>query len=209
MTEPNEKENELLIAVTELFMKFGIKSLTMDDISRNLGISKKTLYLYVKDKKDLVKKSLEFAIAQDQCMLGDISANQENAIDELLAINEKISQKLQNIQPAVMYDLQKYYPAAWQVMEDHKKCFVYDMVVNNIKKGVEQGFYRDNVNAEIIASIYITMINKIFDSDMFPTQKYNFSTLHKEIVRYHIRGIANEKGRAYLVEQFKDHNHDF
>jgi TetR/AcrR family transcriptional regulator, cholesterol catabolism regulator len=209
MTEPSEKETELLIAVTGLFMKFGIKSLTMDDISRHLGISKKTLYQFVSDKKDLVKKALELVIGNEQCMLGDICVKEENAIDALLAINKKISEKLQTIQPAVMYDLQKYYPAAWQVMEEHKKCFVYDMIVNNINTGKKQGYYRENVNPDIITSIYITMINKIFDSDMFPSQKYNFSTIHKEIVRYHIRGIASSKGIDYLVKRLKDTQHDF
>jgi AcrR family transcriptional regulator len=207
--EKNQKEMELLIAVTELFMKYGIKSLTMDDISRHLGISKKTLYQHVSDKKDLVKKALEFAIENDQCMLGDIASNEENAIDELLAINVKMSEKLQSVQPAVMFDLQKYYPEAWRVMENHKKCFVYDMVVNNIKVGIDQGLYRDNVTAEIIAGVYITMIDKIFDSDMFPSNKYTFSKLHREIARYHIRGIASEKGKAYLVKRLKDNNHDF
>jgi AcrR family transcriptional regulator len=207
--EIQNKEQEILIAVTELFMKLGIKSLTMDDISRHLGISKKTLYQYVSDKKDLVKKALKLAIDNEQCMLGDITIKEENAIDELLAINMKISEKLQGIQPAVMYDLQKYYPEAWQVMEDHKKCFVFEMIVKNINTGIEQGLYRENVNPEIIASIYVTMIDKLFDSDMFPSHKYTFSTTHREMVRYHIRGIANKKGISYLVKRLKDNNHDF
>ena len=204
-----EKETELLIAVTALFMKFGIKSLTMDDISRHLGISKKTLYQFVSDKKDLVKKALELAVGADQCMLEDISESEGNAIDELLIINEKVSQKLQTIQPAMMYDLQHHYPEAWKVMENHKKCFVYDMVVNNINTGIKQGYYRENVNPEIIASIYVTMIDKIFDSDMFPSHQYDFSTLHKEMARYHIRGIASSKGITYLGERIKDVKHDF
>ncbi len=204
-----DKEAELLITVTELFMKYGIKSLTMDDISSHLGISKKTLYQYVSDKKDLVRKAIELAVNEDQCLLKDIAIKEENAIDEVLAINERISQKLQSVQPAVMYDLQKHYPEAWKVMEDHKKCFVYDMIIENINTGIAQGVYRENVNPEIIASVYVNMINKIFDFDMFPSHKYNFSTLHKEIARYHIRGIANANGIKFLVNRFKDNNHDF
>ncbi len=208
-TPTPDKETEILLAATVLFMKLGIKSLTMDDISRHLGISKKTLYLYVSDKKELVKKALELAFSNQECILGDISGNEGNAIDGLLAINEKISQKLQTVQPAVMYDLQKYYPEAWKVMENHKKCFVYDMVVKNINTGIQQGYYRENVNPEIIASIYITMIDKIFDSDMFPSQKYSFSAIHKEMARYHLRGIASSKGLKYIVKRLKDNNHDF
>lgn len=204
-----EKEKELIFAATALFMKFGIKSLTMDDIARKLGVSKKTLYQYVADKRELVKKAVELAVSAEQCLLGDISVNEENAIDELLAINERVSEKLQNVQPAVMYDLQKYYPDAWKVMEDHKKCFIYEMVVQNIETGIKQGLYRENTNPEVISRIYVTMIDKMFDDDTFPSQKYTFHILHKEIARYHIRGIASEKGIKYLVERLKNNHHDF
>jgi AcrR family transcriptional regulator len=204
-----EKEKELIMSVTALFMQFGIKSLTMDDICRHLGISKKTLYQYVSDKKDLVKKSIELAIEEDQCLLGAITIQEENAIDELLAINIKISEKLQSVQPAVMYDLQKYYPEAWKIMENHKQCFVNEMVIKNINTGIEQGLYRDNVNPEIVAKIYVSMIDKIFDVSFFPAHKYSFQEMHKEIARYHIRGIANDTGITYLVNRLKDENHDF
>ncbi|MCO6499958.1 MAG: TetR/AcrR family transcriptional regulator [Vicingus serpentipes] len=207
--EEQEKEEQLLFATLELFMKLGVKSLTMDDISQHLGISKKTLYQFVTDKKDLVKKAMQLAIKNDQCLLGDIAVQEENAIDELLAINEKVSEKLQSIQPAVMYDLKKHYPEAWSMMEDHKKCFVYDMVVKNIDTGIQQGLYRENVNSGIVARVYITLIDKIFDADIFPAHQYTFATIHREIARYHIRGIANEKGVKYLVKRLKDNNHDF
>lgn len=204
-----EKQKELFIAVTELFMKYGIKSLTMDDIARQLSISKKTLYLYVSDKKDLVKKCIEMAINEDECVMCETLEEHENAIDELMAINKRLSEKLQTIQPAVMFDLQKYYPEAWKLMEDHKQCFVFEMVMKNINTGINQGLYRENANPEIIASIYITLINKIFDSELFPAHKYSFTSLHKEIARYHIRGIASEKGIKYLVKQLKENTHDF
>ena len=207
--EEQAKEEQLLFAATELFMRLGVKSLTMDDISKHLGISKKTLYQYVSDKKDLVKKAMALAIQNDQCMLVDIVVKEENAIDELLAINEKVSEKLQSLQPAVMYDMKKHYPEAWALMENHKKCFVSDIVIKNINTGIQQGLYRENVNPEIVARIYITMIDKIFDAETFPSHQYTFATIHKEIARYHIRGIASEKGVKYLVKRFKDNNHDF
>jgi len=203
------KTNELLEAVTQLFMKLGIKSLTMDDISSHLGISKKTLYQFVSDKKDLVKKCLEYAINEDQFVLKTLSQSKHNAIDEIYEINKMVSEKLQNIQPSVTYDIQKYYPKAWQVMEDHKKCFVYEMIVQNLEKGIKQNLYRENINSEIIANVYVTTINEIFDSDIFPSHKYNFETLHREIARYHIRGIASKKGIAYLIEKLSNEKQQF
>lgn len=207
--DKEKKEIELLSSITEIFMQYGIKSLTMDDICRHIGISKKTLYQYVSDKKDLVTKSLQLIVKQEQAILSEITATNKNAIDKLLSINIRISEKLQRVQPAVMYDLQKYYPEAWKVMEEHKKCFINDMLIENIKLGIQQGFFRENVNAEIVAKIYVSMIDKIFDVNFFPAHQYSFQEMHKEIVRYHIRGIASNKGTEYLVKRLKDNNHDF
>ena len=207
--ENTDKTNELLISVVELFMRYGIKSLTMDDISRHLGISKKTLYQHVSDKKDLVKKAFTLVIETDQCVMADMTTVVGNAIDEVFEINKMVSEKLRNVQPAVLYDIKKYYPDAWKVMEDHKKCFVYEMIQKNIEKGISEGLYRENVNAEIIAGVYITMMDKIFDDELFPTRKYTFETIHREIARYHIRGVANEKGIKYLVEKLNNDQHSF
>ncbi|MBV6484967.1 MAG: TetR/AcrR family transcriptional regulator [Flavobacteriales bacterium] len=204
-----ETKEQFLLAITELFMKYGIKSLTMDDISRHLGISKKTLYQFATDKKDLVKQCVELTVNSEECMLCNIATQKGNAIDEMFDVNKRISQKLQNVQPAVMYDLQKYYPDAWKVMESHKQCFVYDMIVENIKRGIEEGLYRDNVNEEITAKIYVGLIDRMFDSEFFPTNKYSFEVLHREIARYHIRGIASEKGAKYLAQKLTNENLNF
>jgi len=204
-----ETKEQLLFAVTELFMRYGIKSLTMDDISSHLGISKKTLYLHVTDKKDLVKQCVELTVNTEQCMLCEVPAPKGNAIDELFFVNKRISEKLQNVQPAVMFDLQKYYPDAWKVMENHKQCFIYEMMVKNINDGIAEGLYRDNVNPEIVAKIYVGLIDKMFDPDFFPSNKYSFEFLHREIARYHIRGIASEKGKNYLTKKLIDENSNF
>ncbi len=204
-----ENKDQLLWAITDIFMRYGVKSLTMDDISSHLGISKKTLYLHVTDKKDLVKQCVELSIGAEQCVLSDVAGNNGNAIDELFLVNKKISEKLQHIQPAVMFDLQKYYPDAWKVMENHKHCFIYEMMVNNINKGIKEGFYRDNVNPEIVAKIYVNMVDKMFDPEFFPVHKFSFEMLHREIARYHIRGIASEKGIMYLSQKINSENLNF
>lgn len=204
------KDKELLIlAVTQLFMKYGIKSLTMDDISSHLGISKKTLYIFVTDKKDLVKQCVELLINSEQCALSDLVTLKGNAIDELFNVNRRISEKLQNVQPAVIFDLQKYYPEAWKIMENHKQCFIYEMVVENIKTGIKKELYRENVTPEIVAKIYVALIDKMFDTEFFPVNKFSFEVLHREIARYHVRGIASEKGANYLAQKLINENLNF
>ncbi len=195
------KEQEFLLSVTDLFMRFGIKSLTMDEIARKLGISKKTIYQYVSDKKDLVTKCVHLVISDEQCTLCDVQEQTGNAIDILLEINERVSEKVQNVQPSVMYDIERYYPEAYKIMQNHKKEFVFNMVKDNMVLGMKEGVYRNNLIPEIIASSYIAMTNQLFNPDPLNPPAHDFKTLHKEIARYHIRGIASEKGRLYLKEK--------
>jgi AcrR family transcriptional regulator len=195
-----DKQTQFIASVTELFMRYGIKSLTMDDIARHLGVSKKTIYQFTADKKDLVKQCVEMAINDEQCNLCLVQEQKGNAIDILLDINKRVSEKIQNVQPSVMYDIERYYPEAWKIMEAHKKEFVSNMVKDNMERGIKEGLYRKNLIPEIIATSYVAMTNQLFHPDPTKTSKYDFKTLHQEIARYHIKGIASEKGSVYLKE---------
>lgn len=195
------KQQKFVLSVTELFMRYGIKSLTMDEIARQLGVSKKTIYQYVSDKKDLVNQCVQLAINDEQCVLCDVQGQKGNAIDILLDINKRVSEKVQNVQPSVMYDIERYYPEAYKIMQNHKKDFIFNMVKDNMILGMQEGLYRNNLIPEIVASSYIAMTNQLFNPDPINPPKYDFKTLHREIAKYHIRGIASEKGRLYLKEK--------
>ena len=192
---------QMIAEVTELFMRYGIKSLTMDEVARQLGMSKKTIYQHVSDKKDLVKQCVQLAISDEQCILCDVKDQNGNAIDILLDINKRVSEKIQNVQPSVMYDIERYYPEAFKIMQNHKKEFVFNMIRENMELGIKEGLYRENLIPEIIASSYIAMTNQLFNPDPINPPEHNFQILHKEIARYHIRGIASEAGRKYLKEK--------
>lgn len=206
--ETQEKEL-LLISISELFMKFGIKSLTMDDISRNLGISKKTLYQITTDKKDLVKQCIDLMINMENKMLCEYQKINGNAIDEMLLINVHIGMKFQKIQPAVLFDLQKYFPEAWKEIENHKYCTILEVVKDNIEKGKSEGLYRETINAEIVAKIYIGLVDKMFEPDFFLLAKKSIEELYIEIAGYHIRGIASDKGLKYLQKKLIDEKLNF
>ena len=209
LMETQQKEIELLIASTALFMKYGIKSLTMDDISRHLGISKKTLYLFVTDKKDLVKKGMKLMVDEEKEMMLEVIKNSNTAIDELMGITRCVSTKLGEIHPSVIFDLQKYHPQAWKIMEDHKMNFIYEMMLENLKRGIKEGYYRENINPLIIANIYMGMVDNMLNPENPVSKTTSIDKLHIEIIRYHIKGIANENGIAVLKEALKneENNH--
>ncbi len=209
MENRQQKEIELLMTSLELFMKYGIKSLTMDDIARNLGISKKTLYQFVSDKKDLVKKGMRLMVEGERAMMCCVIEDSGTAIDELIGITRCVSSKLGEIHPSVIFDLQKYHPQAWKIMEDHKKNFIYEVMLENLKRGIKEGYYRGNINPLIIANIYMGMVDNMLNPENPISKTTSIDRLHIEIIRYHIKGIANEKGISLLKKTLKkeENNH--
>lgn len=198
---------EILERAGAVFMRYGVRSVTMDDIAKELKISKKTLYKYVKDKSDLVTKIVFGQCEMEKIVLSNATDDAENAIDELMLMSSTIGQKLQQMNPSVLFDLEKYYPEAWAVFTEHKQGFILDSVRENLARGMKEGIYRDNLNAEIIAKLYIQKIDSIFDPAIFPVGKFNFYQIHLELMRYHIRGVANDKGMKYLAKKIaKDHS---
>ncbi|MBL4703384.1 MAG: TetR/AcrR family transcriptional regulator, partial [Flavobacteriales bacterium] len=179
---------------------------TMDDIAKELKVSKKTLYKYVKDKNELILNIMQGQCELEKIMMAEACDKAENAIEELMIFSETLGQKLQQMNPSVHYDLEKYYPEAWKSFMDHKEGFILGCVHQNIERGIKEGIYRDNVNAEIISKLYIQKIDCVFDPAIFPVGKFTFYQVHLELMRYHIRGIANEKGTKYLSDKIKkDH----
>lgn len=199
---------ELLQKAAGLFMRFGIKSMTMDDMARQLGISKKTLYLYVSDKNDLVVKVMQMITDHEKHVANALCAEHENAIDMLFALSREIAQKFGQVHPSINYDLQKYHPEAWQIFNEFQTDFVTNCVQENIKSGITQGMYRDNLDPKLIAHFYSSKLHMCSDGVTFPPDQYTFQKIHLEMMRYHVRGIASEKGLEYLKAKVKKENYD-
>ncbi|HET6242939.1 MAG TPA: TetR/AcrR family transcriptional regulator [Bacteroidia bacterium] len=199
---------QLLESIYKLLMRNGIKSMTMDDIARNLGLSKKTLYKSFKDKADLVYKVLENYLEEDKKALNSICLLKYNAIDEMYAITKHVGEQIKDIHPSIHFDLEKYYPQAWQIFINYKLNFIFSCVKANLEKGIEEQLYRENLNAAIIAKIHISRIEAIFDSNIFPVSEFRFTDVHNQVMRYHIRGIASEKGLKYMIKKYKNTNLD-
>ncbi len=197
----DQKKQEILMQTAAVFMRYGMKSVNMDDVARELSISKKTLYKYVKDKNDLVKQCMESFCAMERYECQRCKQDSENAIDELLLITEAAGRHLKNIHPSIHYDLEKYYLEGWKVFKKHKEEFIYGEVLQNLKQGIDEGLYRDNINPEIIAKLYTMKIDVVFDAAIFPPSQYTFYDIHIEMIRYHIRGIASDEGIKYLQKR--------
>jgi AcrR family transcriptional regulator len=203
MEKMDEKFEQMLGGAIGVFMKYGIRSVTMDDMARQLGVSKKTLYKYVTDKSDLVKRCMAFQHEQEHCALGEVMKKGLNAIDENFEVSRFIAEQIKNIHPSVMYDIEKYYPEVKQEFNHYKKETVYGWVVDNMERGIKEGLFRDDLNVPILAAAYIQRMDDLFDEEAFPSSQFKTSEVYLELFRYHIRGLASEKGIEYLKQKVK------
>lgn len=197
------KCQEMLLQVTRLFMQYGIRSLTMDDIARHLGISKKTLYQCFEDKAEMVELSMISHAEREAALVERIHSEAPNAIEEMFLIVQQVGQQLQDVHPSILFDLEKYYPKADRVFKDFKQKTIRSVIERNMRDGMAQGLYRDNLNPRIISGMYVGRIDVFFDRELFPPSETNPMQVYIETMRYHIRGIASEQGIAYLQEKLR------
>ncbi len=198
----DERGFRIIDEAARIFWTNGIRSVTMDDIARELGISKKTLYLYVKDKNDLVTKVLKHTSCRFHDHIRSIQEQELNAIDEMYAIVQYISQESAKFHPSLYFDLAKYHPDACRIMDDGKQVQVVKQVADNMEKGIREGLYRDNLNVPLIAKLYVVRFDQVMSVEMGRfTEKYSMAEINWELFRYHIRGIASKKGIDYLEKK--------
>ncbi len=200
----DSKKLEIIEKATGIFLKYGIKSVTMDDMARELGISKKTLYTYFTDKNDLVFQiiSAKTEFDRSQCFCAKEEA--ENAIDEMFRVNAYVSVMMKNIHPSVFYDLKKFHPEAMALMHTHKWDFVRRMVLENIARGKNEGLYREELPDEIIARIYVGATDMIFGGEAFADLDKTSDQIFNEIMKFQLFAMVNVKGLEYLKSRMEN-----
>lgn len=196
-------DNRILTKAESLFFKYGVKSISMDDLSRELGISKKTLYQSVENKKDLVMQVFQNCLKKEIEAVIVIRKNAADAIDEMIEVAKYVIPTLRQITPTLIFDMQKYYQDVWQLMEAYNQKEIFKVIKENIERGIKEGIYREEFHPEIIAKLYVGKTQVVIDEDIFPLRQYNKENLFKEHIQYHIRGIATSKGLKLLEKHFK------
>lgn len=194
----NKELENILNKVSELYNKYGIKSVTMDDVSRELGISKKTLYNYVDNKNDLVSKVIDFQLSEKNCSFNKIISKDQNAIEQLLEVGIYIIKSIADYNSSTLYDLKKYYPKLSNKLHEERKKRMCEAIIGNIEKGKEEGLFRKDMNTEIIARIQTSRFIHMSSGDFFKMDDMMEPKYIMELFIYHIRGIANSKGIEVL-----------
>ncbi len=198
-----EIKDKILLTAFKLFMRNGIKSVSMDDIALTMGVSKKTLYKWFDNKDQLVVAMLQQHLTQMEDDCCQYTAEPGNAIEELFNIMQMVRQQMSGMHPSVFYDLQKYHQAAWQIWSNHKNKFILDQIYDNIKKGITEGLYRSDFEIDIIARLRLAQIEDVFNPELFPPDKFDLQKVQVATLEHFMRGIASLKGHR-LINRYKE-----
>lgn len=195
--------DKILEISKELFLNIGFKNVTMDEIANGLGVSKKTIYKYFRNKTELVLAVTEqmfSAICTGIDMICDL---EKNPIEEIFDIKRFVMANLNDEKSSPQYQLQKYYPKIFSTLRNKQFGVMQSCVVNNLNNGISKGLYRDDIDVEFVSRIYFHGMVGIKDKELFPLNDYSMNTLMNYYLEYHLRGICTEKGILQLKNQLK------
>ncbi len=191
---------DILNKATDLFLNLGFKSVTMDDLAHEMGISKKTIYHHFENKTQLVEEATMGLFWEISNGIDEIIALKKNPIEELYEIKKFVMARLKDEKASPQYQLQKYYPKIFDTLKKREFEVMQECVLDNIKRGMEIGIYRENLNVEFVARIYFAGAISLGDHDLFPNRMFTKVALEDYYLEYHLRGIVTPKGRKILNE---------
>lgn len=199
-----EMQDRIASKAHELFFRYGIRSISMDEIASQLGISKKTIYQFYADKDALVQLVVENMLSDNEGECFNTRNLSENPVHEVFIALDMLQDMLKVTNPNIVYDLQKYHPAAYRKLADHHNKFLFELIVQNLEEGKQQQLYRQDLDSEIIARFRLTTVFMIFDPD-FTTNlgKSSLTAVIEEITIHFLYGIATIKGQK-LIQKYKN-----
>lgn len=200
----DELRKKIISRVCALFNKYGIRTITMDEVASELGMSKKTLYELFDDKKDMIRQVLEWEMEERAKKFRALSEKKLNALEEVFEVNRIVMQLVREFNPAKHHDLKKYYPDLFEKMTTKQRGRTFQSMLANLKKGKKEGLYRKDLDEEVIAKLYISRMEVPMTSDFVSPEEFTSEKFLNQAFLYHIHGIANEKGIAVANEILKN-----
>jgi AcrR family transcriptional regulator len=195
-------KERILQKAYELFFRYGVRSVSMDDIAAQLGMSKKTLYQYFTDKEELVDAALSSFLEDNrrQCLSDKQKA--DNAIHEVLLAFDMMQEMFSNMNPSIVFDLEKYHPAVSKKIQHHKQVFLYQVIKQNLERGIKEELYRPDINVDVIAKFRIESMMLAFNTEVFPNNRTHLVSIQEQILEHFLYGVATAKGYK-LIQKYK------
>ena len=201
MTDIDTKER-IKQQASDLFIKYGIRSVSMDDIANSLGMSKKTIYHFYADKNELVDAVIAGEIEHNEsCCEVDIHQS-ENAVHELFLAMDMVLEMFRNMNPSVLHDMEKYHPRSFTKFHKHKNDYLYNVIRNNLVRGIKEDLYRDDINIDILSRYRVEVVLLPFNPAFQAKVKNNLAEIEEEIILHYLHGVVNMKGYK-MISKYK------
>ncbi|TDH26184.1 TetR/AcrR family transcriptional regulator [Segetibacter sp. 3557_3] len=197
-----DTRQRILEKALELFNKFGIRRVTMDEIASQVGMSKKTIYQVFVDKDELVDAVIGVHITDNKCRCELDRQKADNAIHQVFLAMDMTQEMFSKMHAGILYDLQKFHPNTFNRFAEFRDRYLYTIVDDNLKWGIEEGLYREDMNLDVIIKMRLTTMFLPFNQDIFPSHKYNLADVEKETFEHFMFGVATIKGHK-LIDTYK------
>lgn len=205
-------KERILSKATDLFMRYGIRSITMDEIAAQLGISKKTIYQFFTDKDDMVAAVIDHEIESNEMECMQFRDQSENAVHHVFLAMENLEEMLSCTNPLMLYDLEKHHPRSYKKLREYKYHFLYRILIENLQAGIREELYRPDMQLDIVAKCRIESAFLVFNQDVFPHNRYKISEVNFELAMLFLHGVTTAKGKKliekYTIERNKKSSHE-
>lgn len=188
----------------ELYRRYGVKSVTMDEIASQLGVSKKTIYQSYKDKNELVDAVIENMLEYNKVCCNTSRQKATNAIQEIYLGMETLQEMLDNMNPSILYDIERGHPQTFNKFKEFKYNFLFELMKSNIERGKKEGLYREDINTEFISKVRIEMIMLAFNEEIFPKHKYSLVYIQQQLLEYFLYALVTPKGYKLITKYTKE-----
>lgn len=209
----DEKFELMLDQIKDLFFEFGIRNLNMDDISHKLGISKKTLYKFVKSKEDLISQLFVYDQEKWVTAMNTIGSLEVNAIEKLFKVSLMVYEEMKRFNPMLLFELRKYYEPLFNEFNASRMAHISRSMTTNLEKGILEGLYRKDLNNEAVVAIYMNYLVEIHNAEVCKIANVTFDEIFRVMFENHIRAISTAEGVAYfenrkkeIIESLKNNN---
>jgi len=199
MTDTTTKQR-IQTAAHALVMQYGIRSISMDDIAANLGMSKKTIYQYFKDKDELIEAVVDEVIETNQCACKADIERSENAVHEIFLVMDMMAEMFKTMNPSILYDMQKYHPAAFSKFSKHKNEFLYNVCTQNLQRGIKEELYRPELPVDILCRYRVETMFIPFNPEFQQKLKHSLAKIEEEILIHFLYGLVSLKGYKLIIK---------
>ncbi|WP_370086194.1 TetR/AcrR family transcriptional regulator [Ekhidna sp.] len=206
-----EAKEKILSSAEELFIQYGIRSVTMDDVARAASMSKKTLYQYFDNKDGLVTEVALNHFKKEAAEFEEISKQAKDAVHEVLLVSQCLRQHVFRMNPSLLFDMQKYHGRAWDEYLEFKHEIIRGNIERNIERGKKEGYFRQEVDARVMAILRVEVVQLMFNTKAFPRDTFDMQTIGLQILDHFIHGLFTDAGRKkyeeYLIQEPINHTH--